>query len=154
MINRGLNNLWSIPFHYSEIKNAANLNKELIKVIQQLDNAFNKRKSIQIAGLTEGLTTKWHTYNFLDIENKSIATLKKFIKKEVGAYLKKLNHKNSSLLYQSWANRLQDGAVLKRHSHAGPYSYVSGVYFVKTKKTATIFHLPLYVKFSNINSIK
>ena len=70
MIKRGLNNLWSIPFHYSEIKNATNLNKELIKVIEQLDNTFNKRKSIQIAGLTKGLTTKWHTYNFLDIEKK------------------------------------------------------------------------------------
>ena len=45
MIKRGLNNLWSIPFHYSEIKNATNLNKELIKVIEQLDNTFNKRKS-------------------------------------------------------------------------------------------------------------
>ena len=143
MIKYGLNNLWSIPFHYSEIKNATILNKDIINVIEQLDSAFHKRKSIQIAGLTEGLTTKWHTYNFLDIENKSIATLKKFVKKEVGTYLKKLNHKNSSLLYQSWANRLKDGAVLKRHSHAGPYSYVSGVYFVKTKKTSTIYHLPL-----------
>ena len=63
--------------------NATILNKDLIKVIEQLDSAFHKRKSIQIAGLTEGLTTKWHTYNFLDIENKSIATLKKFVKKEV-----------------------------------------------------------------------
>ena len=47
MIKRGLNNLWSIPFHYSEINNAAILNKDLIKVIEQLDSAFQKRKSIQ-----------------------------------------------------------------------------------------------------------
>jgi hypothetical protein len=101
MIKRGVNNLWSIPFHYSEIKNAANLNKELIKVIEQLDSAFNKRKSIEIAGLSEGLSTKWHSYNFLDIENKSIATLKKFIKKEVATYLKKLNH-NFNILYHGY----------------------------------------------------
>ena len=43
MINCRLNNLWSIPFHYSDIKNASNLNKELIKVIQQFDNAFIKK---------------------------------------------------------------------------------------------------------------
>ena len=77
MIKRGVNNLWSIPFHYSEIKNAANLNKELIKAIEQLDSAFNKRKSIQIAGLSEGLSTKWHSYNFLDIENKTNKTKRK-----------------------------------------------------------------------------
>lgn len=143
MIKLILNNLWSIPFHYSEIKNTANLSKQLIKVIEQLDNAFNPRKSIQIAGLTEELTTKRHSYNFPDIENKSNTTQKKIIKKEVSTYLKKLNNKNSLLLYQSWANRLQDAAVLKRHSHAGPYIYFSAVYFVKTKKTATIYHLPL-----------
>lgn len=100
MINCRLNNLWSIPFHYSEIKNAANLNKELIRVIQQFDNAFIKKKSIQIVGLTNRLTTKWHTHKFLDLENKSIATLKKIIKKEVAIYLKKLNHNFN--IFVSW----------------------------------------------------
>ena len=100
MINCRLNNLWSIPFHYSEIKNAANLNKELIRVIQQFDNAFIKKKSIQIVGLTNRLTTNWYTHKFLDLENKSIATLKKIIKKEVAIYLKKLNHNFN--IFVSW----------------------------------------------------
>ena len=143
MIKKGLNNLWSIPFYYSEFKNSKKLNNELTKVIRGIDQEFDSKKSFKIAGLEKGLTTKWHAYNFLDIENKNVTALKIFIKNQVKEYFTKLVHKNTSLMYQSWANRLKEGAVLKRHSHAGPYSYISGVYYVKTKKSSTIYHLPL-----------
>lgn len=143
MIKKGLNNLWSIPFYYSEFKNSKKLNNELTKVIRGIDQEFDSKKSFKIAGLEKGLTTKWHAYNFLDIENKNVTALKMFIKNQVKEYFTKLGHKNNSLMYQSWANRLKEGSVLKRHSHAGPYSYISGVYYVKTKKSSTIYHLPL-----------
>ena len=146
MIKKGLSNLWSIPFYYSEFKNSKKINNELTKIIRDIDLEFDSKKSYKIAGLEKGLTTKWHAYNFLDIENKNVTTLKIFIKNQVKEYFKKLGHKNSSLMYQSWANRLKEGAVLKRHSHAGPYSYISGVYYVKTKKSSSELVIFSYLK--------
>ena len=86
---------------------------------------------------------------FIEIHNRPQAA-KFFIKKKVKEYFKKLGHKNTSLMYQSWANRLKDGSILKRHSHAGPYSYISGVYYVKTNKSSTIYHLPLDIRIPGV----
>ena len=91
MIKKGLSNLWSIPFYYSEFKNSKKINNELTKIIRDIDLEFDSKKSYKIAGLEKGLTTKWHAYNFLDIENKNVTTLKIFIKNQVNEYFKKLD---------------------------------------------------------------
>jgi hypothetical protein len=142
-MNIGLNNLWSVPFYYSEFHDSKKINADLINIITKLDNDLYNKKQYQIAGINKGLTSRWYSYNFLDLDEHSISILKDFIKSQVNEYLEILGHKNPSLMYQSWANRLENGSFLKRHSHSGPYSYVSGVYFVKTKKTSTVYHLPL-----------
>jgi hypothetical protein len=118
--------------------------EELITVIKQLEEVRTKEvESIEIAGLDQGLTTKWYTYNFLTVDNQAVAKLREFIKAEVRNYMQDLGHEEGELYLQSWANLLRNKEILKIHSHAGPYSYVSGVFFVKTVASSTRYFLPL-----------
>ncbi|MFM7684117.1 MAG: putative 2OG-Fe(II) oxygenase [Bacteroidota bacterium] len=118
--------------------------EELITVIKQLEEVRTKEvESIEIAGLDHGLTTKWYTYNFLSVDNQAVAKLREFIKVEVRNYMQDLGHEEGELYLQSWANLLKNKEILKIHSHAGPYSYVSGVFFVKTVASSTCYFLPL-----------
>jgi hypothetical protein len=118
--------------------------EELITVIKQLEEVRTKEvESIEIAGLDHGLTTKWYTYNFLSVDNQAVAKLREFIKAEVRSYMQDLGHEEGELYLQSWANLLKNKEILKIHSHAGPYSYVSGVFFVKTVASSTRYFLPL-----------
>jgi hypothetical protein len=118
--------------------------EELISVVKQLEEVETKEiESIEIAGLDQGLTTKWYTYNFLSVDNQAVAQLREFIKAEVRNYMQDLGHEEGELYLQSWANLLKNKEILKTHSHAGPYSYVSGVFFVKTVASSTRYFLPL-----------
>ena len=113
-------------------------------MVKQLEEVETKEiESIEIAGLDQGLTTKWYTYNFLSVDNKAVAQLREFIKAEVRNYMQDLGHEEGELYLQSWANLLKNKEILKTHSHAGPYSYISGVFFVKTVASSTRYFLPL-----------
>lgn len=143
-LNKGYNSLWSTPFRYSTWDEFPVYASELIKIVEHQHLIVTSDvDSVSIAGLNEGLTTKWYAYNFLDIDNVAIRKLKKFILGEVTNFMKDLCHEEESLYYQSWANLLQNQDVLKIHSHAGPYSYLSGVFYVKTISSSTKYFLPI-----------
>jgi hypothetical protein len=140
----GLNKFWSTPFRITKWNEFSLYGEELITVIKQLEEVRTKEvESIEIAGLDQGLTTKWYTYNFLTVDNQAVAKLREFIKAEVRNYMQDLGHEEGELYLQSWANLLRNKEILKIHSHAGPYSYVSGVFFVKTVASSTRYFLPL-----------
>ena len=140
----GLNKFWSTPFRITKWKEFSLYAEEIISVIKQLEEVSTKEtESIEIAGLDQGLTTKWYTYNFLSVENEAISYLRNFITAEVRNYLQDIGQEESNLYLQSWANLLKNEEILKTHSHAGPYSYISGVFFVKTVASSTRYFLPL-----------
>lgn len=141
---KGYNSLWSTPFRYSTWDEFPKYASELIKIVEHQElNVTSEIESVSIAGLDEGLTTKWYAYNFLDVENIGVGKLKNFIFGEVKNFMKDLCHQDDNLYYQSWANLLQNQEVLKIHSHAGPYSYLSGVFYVKTISSSTKYFLPI-----------
>jgi hypothetical protein len=143
-IVNGYNSFWSTPFRYSYWEDFPFYAKELSKVVEdQHYNLTSNIDSVSIAGLDEGLTTKWYAYNFLDSENDAVKKLRTFIFDEVRNFMIDLNHEDDNLLYQSWANLLQNQDVLKTHSHAGPYSYLSGVFYVKTIASSTKYFSPI-----------
>jgi hypothetical protein len=142
MLN-GLSNVWPTPFRITKWENFHLYKTELISVIEQLEEVETKEvESVKIAGLDQGLTTKWYTYNFLSIKNKAVSQLREFINSEVRNYMQDLGHEEDKLYVQSWANLLKNEKILKPHSHTGPYSYISGVFFIKTIASSTRYYLP------------
>jgi hypothetical protein len=140
----GINKFWATPFRIVQWKEFPHYAKEIISVIKQFDEEHTKEiESVEIAGLDHGLTTKWYTYNFLQAEHRSVKQLRDFVTSEVKNYLNEIGHHEEQLYLQSWANLLKNGDTLNIHSHAGPYSYVSGVFFVKTIASTTRYFLPL-----------
>jgi len=135
---------WPTPFRITSWESFNSYAEELISVIKQLDEVTTGNvENVEIAGLVNGLTTKWYSYNFLNNDNKAVAKLREFIKAEVRRYILDLGHEVGPLYLQSWANLLKRQETFKTHSHAGPYSYISGVFFVKTMASSTKYFLPL-----------
>lgn len=140
----GIYKFWPTPFRIVQWKDFSHYAEEIISVIKQFNEVRTKEvESIEIAGLEHGLTTKWYTYNFLQADHIAVKQLRDFITTEVRIYFKEIGHQEERLYLQSWANLLKNGDTLNIHSHAGPYSYVSGVFFVKTTASSTRYLLPL-----------
>lgn len=140
----GLNSFWVTPFRITYWKEYGKYSEDIIRVVKNYDILVTKETdSVGIAGLETGLTTKWYSYNFLKTNHPSIQKLREYIFSEVRAYISELGHVQPDLYYQSWANLLENKEVLSVHSHAGPYSYVSGVFFVRTVASSTKYFLPI-----------
>jgi hypothetical protein len=143
-LKEGLNSKWSTPIWHSIWPEYPGYAADICNTIQRCDKGFEKDiDSVSIAGLDEGLTTKWYAYNFLDLPETAVQKLRIYIFSEVDRYMVALGHKNDSLYYQCWANLLKNQDTLSIHSHAGPYSYISGVFFAKTVSSSTKYFLPL-----------
>lgn len=143
-LKQGLDAKWSTPFWHSIWKEYPGHAENICDTIRRCDNGFDKNiHSVSIAGLDAGLTTKWYAYNFLDLPHPSIHKLRSFLFEEVDCFMNALGHVNESLYYQCWANLLKNQDTLGVHSHAGPYSYISGVFFAKTISSSTKYFLPL-----------
>lgn len=141
---KGLNLFWGTPFRINQWEDFGRYSEDIIGLVKEYDNVVTKeKKCVRIAGLDSGLTTKWYTYNFLQTNHPSIYKLREFLFSEVKTYIEELGHEGSSLYYQSWANLLKDKEVLAIHSHEGPYSFISGVFFVKTVASSTKYFNPI-----------
>ena len=141
---KGFNSFWATPFRITQWDQFSAYADDIIAVVKEYDETFTrKNESVQIAGLTKGLTTKWYSYNFLQTNHPSIQKLREFIFSEVKTYFEEIGHEEPNLYYQSWANLLKNKEVLSIHSHAGPHSYVSGVFFIKTVESSTKYFLPM-----------
>lgn len=138
-----IRNFWSIPFMTSEWNHFSEYSNELITIVNDLESSTSNVKGVEIAGNFSDLTSKWYTYNFLATQNQAVEELKKFIFRQVKDYIEKIPHKEDDLYYISWANLLRNKGCLSSHSHAGPYSYISGVFFIKSKGSFTRFYAPL-----------
>lgn len=143
-LKNGLNTKWSTPFWYSIWPEYHDYSEDICKAIEMCDKGYEKDiDSVSIAGLDEGLTTKWYAYNFLDLSTPAVQELRSYLFTEVESFMNTLGHLNESLYYQCWANLLKNQDTLGIHSHAGPYSYISGVFFAKTVSSSTKYFLPL-----------
>ena len=141
---KGFNSFWPTPFRITQWKDFGDHSEKIISVVKEYDDTITSQmESVNIAGLEKGLTTKWYTYNFLQSNHPSIQKLREFIFFEVNTFLEEIGHHDPNLYYQSWANLLKNQETLSRHSHAGSYSYVSGVFFVKTVESSTKYFIPL-----------
>lgn len=141
---KGFNSFWATPFRITQWEDFGDYSEQIISVVKEYDDTITRKtESVHIAGLEKGLTTKWYTYNFLQTNHPCIQKLREFIFSEVKIYFEEIGHQDPNLYYQSWANLLKNKEVLSIHSHAGSYSYVSGVFFVKTVESSTKYFIPM-----------
>ena len=104
-------------------------------MVKQLEEVETKEiESIEIAGLDQGLTTKWYTYNFLSVDNQAVAQLREFIKAEVRNYMQDLGHEEGELYLQSWANLLKNKEILKTNIESVKNFVYSSELLKKVKK--------------------
>lgn len=116
------------------------LARELCRSEERL---LKEHKRIPIAGLSDGLTTRWLGYNVLSWDLPEIQTLRKQMKILYLSYLKKANIRRWPNEIQCWGNILRDGDSFKPHLHNFlPRPVLTAALSLTVAPTQTIYTFP------------
>jgi uncharacterized protein (TIGR02466 family) len=126
-----IDGLFSIPLARAQIKPSAELNKDLLAIIDVMDNEA-ERNDIPTQPVIDTLfESKWDLF---ERQEKSFQFLKNAMEGHLGAMIKAVNHYPDnviqSLIYnqQAWFHRTTHGGFFSTHNH--PMASWSAVYCV------------------------
>ena len=120
-------------------------------VLSQEKKIIDSYQPVPVAGLYEGLTTRWLDYNFLSLDHPEIANLKALIKE---AYLEYLSHNNIPRWnnnIQCWANVLRAQDKFQPHEHNYANRCITATISLSETDTNTIYHFPFKLKKNGTN---
>lgn len=127
--------IWPTQTLSVEIKNAEELNRSLARVILEKEREMKSKKSTPVAGLSEGLTTRWLEYNVLKWSHPAIDQFREVVLSGLRDYLAMLGDPDDPGLQVSgiscWANVLRQGESLAVHHHDP--AFVSAHYQVQSE---------------------
>lgn len=139
-----LDHLWGIPVLTRQFRDTSALNERLATIILAKEAYFQRHvEPREIAGIKDGLSSRWYSYNVLAWRYAECRRLRGMVQEVVRSYITRLGHESRPMYLQCWANVLRKGERLALHSHVGPHSYISGVYWVRSQGTATVYRCPL-----------
>ena len=101
-------------------------------------------KMVPVAGVFQGITTRWLEYNLLTMDNVELLPIKREICAAYMLYLKLNKHPRWNNSAQCWGNILREGENLKPHNHNSSFKRmaINGTISLSTMDTETVFHFP------------
>lgn len=130
--------LWPTPTLTVLLKNAAEMNKGLARIIlEKEDEIVSKSKSTEVAGMTKGLSTHWLEFNVLNWDYPEVREFRQHVLEGLREYFRLIGDPDDPGLTISgiscWANILRYGESLEVHHHDP--AFVSAHYQVQSGYT-------------------
>lgn len=144
-----------IPILYVPNALSAELTESLLSLIQSKESQIlSSSQPNQVAGLNDGLTTRWLDYNIFSWQEDSAQEYKKIVKEYFDLYLELSGAESFEAKAQSWANNLLPGEQLFEHEHNFRFRKCSnGTVALNSCETYTQFNFPFHLKSQLKNAI-
>ena len=135
--------VWEVPLGIEKLNNAETLAGIRKIVLEREPELKQEIKAKPIAGIDDGLTSRWHSFNTFTWNEPPMRQFQEFVKKSYLAYLSALNITRRKCYVQGWANVVRSGGKFAPHCHdQSPYAFVSGNLTVACEDTQTIYYPP------------
>jgi hypothetical protein len=135
--------VWELPLGIEQLGDAATL--ATIREIM-LAREIQLKQQIPakpIAGIEDGLTSRWHSFNIFTWDEPAMRLFQDFVKQSYLAYIAALNVQRRKCFVQGWANVVRSGEKFSPHCHdQSPHAFLSGNFTVACKDTQTIYYPP------------
>jgi hypothetical protein len=122
----------------------ASLSREILKREEAI---LRSSSAVKVAGLDDGLTTRWLSYNLMTWDLPEIQECRDAIKNAYLHFLKAANLRRWESEISCWANVLRKGEAFKAHHHnfrARPV--ISATISLTSSKTATCYTFPFQLQ--------
>ena len=134
---------WVLPLGVEQFNDAQTL--ATIRDIVLAREAQLKRQipARPIAGIEDGLTSRWHSFNIFAWNEPSMRLFHDFVGKSYRSYIGALGIERKKCFVQGWANVVRTGEKFSPHCHDQlPHAYVSGNFTIACTETQTIYYPP------------
>ncbi|MBS9717562.1 putative 2OG-Fe(II) oxygenase [Pseudohalocynthiibacter aestuariivivens] len=135
--------IWEIPLGIEKLSDAETLAGIRKIVLAREPELKQEIKAKPIAGIDDGLTSRWHSFNTFTWNEPPMRQFQEFVRKSYLGYLSALNISRRKCYVQGWANVVRGGGKFAPHCHdQSPYAFVSGNLTVACEDTQTIYYPP------------
>ncbi|MCL5777149.1 2OG-Fe(II) oxygenase family protein [Limibaculum sp. FT325] len=135
--------VWEIPLFLEKLDDAALLAEIRSTVLAREGELKQKIPAKPIAGIDDGLTSRWHGFNIFTWPEPAMRAFHGFIRRSYRAYLAAMGVPRARCYVQGWANVVRGGEKFAPHCHdQSPYAYLSGNFTVACTDTSTIYYPP------------
>ncbi|MBK0400820.1 hypothetical protein H0I76_16590 [Limibaculum sp. M0105] len=134
---------WEIPLYLEKLDDAGLLAAIRETVLAREAELKRKIPARPIAGIADGLTSRWHGFNIFTWPEPPMRAFHDFVRGSYRAYLAALGVPRQRVFVQGWANVVRGGEKFAPHCHdQSPYAYLSGNFTVACTDTQTIYFPP------------
>ena len=135
--------VWEVPLGIEQLDDAATLAAIREIVLAREVQLMQKIPAKPIAGIADGLTSRWHGFNIFSWDEPPMCAFRGFVRRSYLSYLAALGLQRRRCFFQGWANVVRDGEKFAAHCHdQSPHAYLSGNFTVACADTQTIYYPP------------
>lgn len=134
---------WVLPLGVEQFNDPQTLSAIRDVVLAREEQLKRRIPAKPIAGIEDGLTSRWHSFNIFSWNEPPMRRFRDFVGQSYRSYLGALGIPRRKCFVQGWANVVRTGEKFAPHCHdQTPHAYVSGNFTVACFETRTIYFPP------------